>query len=70
MTARRMDRQRPVKHSRNWADRMSDFEEEHMDYSKVVQFSDSEAEDQPAGKLVEVSEKTRTFFNENLRVPN
>ena len=29
MTARRTDRQHPVKHSRSWADRMSDFEEEH-----------------------------------------
>ena len=36
MTSRRTDRQRPVKHSRSWADRMSDSEEEHMDYLKVV----------------------------------
>ena len=34
-----------------------------MVYSKQVQFSDSEVEDQPAGKLVEVSEKTRKFLH-------
>ena len=34
-----------------------------MDYAKQVHFSDSEAEDQSAGKLVEVSEKTRNFLH-------
>ena len=35
-----------------------------MDYSKTVHFSDSEAEDQPTTKLVEVSEKTGNFLRE------
>ena len=49
---------------RSWADRMSDSEEEQMDYSKVPTFSDSEAEDQPPSKLMEVSEKTRKCLHE------
>jgi hypothetical protein len=51
---------------------MSDSEEESMDYSKGVTFSESEAEDQPKTKVVEVSEKTRKFLQEKCtrRVPN
>ena len=43
-----------------------------MDYSKQFQFSDSEAEDQPAGKLVEDSEKTRNVLHKKCtrRMPN
>ena len=57
---------------RSWADHMSDSEEEQMDNSKVPTFSDSEAEDQPPSKLVEVSEKARIFLHEKCtrRVPN
>ena len=42
---------------------MSEDEDGPMDYSKVV-FSDSEAEDQPNDKMVEVSEKTKKFLQE------
>ena len=49
--------------SRSWANRMSDNEDAPMDYSEVV-FSDSEAEDQPNDKMVEVSEKTKKFLQE------
>ena len=41
---------------------MSDSEEEQMDYTKRIAFSDSKAEDQPRTKLVEVSEKTNQFL--------
>ena len=50
--------------SRSWADRMSDDEDAPMDYSEVV-FSDSEAEDQPNDKMVEVLEKTKKFLQES-----
>ena len=43
---------------------MSDSEKEEMDYGKEVTFSDSEAENQPTSKLLEVSEKTRTFLTD------
>ena len=49
---------------RSWADRMSDSEDEQMDYTKVHTFSHSEAEDQPPSKLMEVSEKTKRFLHE------
>ena len=49
--------------SRSWADRVSDDEDAPMDYSEVV-FSDSEAEDQPNDKMVEVSEKTKKILQE------
>ena len=60
----------PVR-NRSWADRMSDSEDESMDYSRIV-FSESEAEDQPHAKLVEVSERTSKFLQEKCtrRVPN
>jgi hypothetical protein len=50
---------------------MSDDEDAPMDYSEVV-FSDSEAEDQPNDKMLEVSEKTKKFLQEKCtrRVPN
>ena len=50
---------------------MSDSEEEAMDYTKEVTFSDSEAEEQ-YGKVVEVSEKTSKFLREKCtrRVSN
>ena len=50
---------------------MSDDEDAPMDYSEVV-FSDSEAEDQPNDKMVEVSEKTKKILQEKCtrRVPN
>ena len=35
-----------------------------MDYTRIVHFSDSEAEDQPSTKLMEVSEKTKKFLHE------
>ena len=50
--------------SRSWANRMSNSEEEVMDYVRAVNFSDSEAEDQHTSKLLEVSEKTRAFLAE------
>ena len=58
--------------ARSWADRMSDSESEGMDYSERIVFSDSEAEDQPNTRLVEVSEKTKKFLHEKCtrRVPN
>ena len=58
--------------SRSWADRMSDSEEEEMDYTKGVDFSESETEDQPPVKLVEVSEKTKKFLQDKCtrRVSN
>ena len=58
--------------TRTWADRMSDSESEGMDYSERIVFSDSEAEDQPNTRLVEVSEKTKKFLHEKCtrRVPN
>ena len=58
--------------SRSWGDRMSDTESERMDYNSPVVFSDSEAEDQPNTKLVEVSERTEKFLRDKCtrRVPN
>ena len=43
-----------------------------MDYSQQLYFSESEAEDQPSTKVVEVSEKTRKLLHEKCtrRVPN
>ena len=63
---------RSPRDSRSWADRMSDSEEERMDYAGSVHFSDSEAGDQPSTKLVEVSERTRKFLQEKCtrRVTN
>ena len=58
---------------RSWADRMSDPEEEAMDYSKEVEFSDSGTEDQSRPtKIMEVSERTGKFLQESCtrRVPN
>ena len=58
---------------RSWADRMSDPEEEAMGYSKEVEFSDSETEDQSRiTKIVEVLERTGKFLQESCtrRVPN
>ena len=58
---------------RSWAPRMSDPEEEAMDYSKEVEFSDSETEDQSRiTKIMEVSERTGKFLQESRtrRVPN
>ena len=49
---------------RSWADRMSDSEEEEMEYNTVV-FSNSEDGNQPESetktRMVEVSEKTKGF---------
>lgn len=58
--------------SRSLADRMSDSEEERMDYTREVCFSESEAEDQPRSKVMEVSERTHKFLQEKCtrRVPN
>ena len=63
---------RSPRDSRSWAERMSDSEEERMDYTRIVHFSDSEAEDQPSTKLMEVSEKTKKFLHEKCtpRVTN
>ena len=51
---------------------MSDSEDEIMDYTKEVAFSDSETEDQSRAKIVEVSERTSKFLQEKCtrRVPN
>ena len=51
---------------------MSASEDEAMDYSKELNFSDSETEDQSRTKVVEVSERTAKFLQEKCtrRVPN
>ena len=60
---------------RSWADRMSDSEEEEMEYNTVV-LSNSEDGNQPESetktRMVEVSEKTKRFLHEKStqRVPN
>ena len=48
---------------KNWADRMSDDEQEEMDFSKEVEWPDSDTEQQES-KLVEVSEKTKKLLEE------
>ena len=47
---------------------MSDFEEEEVDYSKAVTFSDSETEDQSKTTVVEVSERTEKYLQETESV--
>ena len=61
----------PHRPTRSWADRMSDTEEEEIDYNEAVVFS-SDEEDQPNSKLVEVLERTKAFLQEKCtrRVPN
>ena len=56
----------------SWAERMSASEEEIMDYTKEVQFSDSETEDQSSAKVMEVSGRTKKFLQDKCtrRVPN
>ena len=44
---------------------MSDYEEEVMDYSKVVVFSESETEDQSKTKVMEVWERTGKVLQGN-----
>ena len=58
---------------RSWADRMEDDEGETPDYKKEIHFEDDPTEDsQGETKLVEVSEKTKTFLEESCRrcLPN
>ena len=57
--------------SRSWADRMSDSEDEPMQYDGVS-FSDSETdEDQSQAEVEEVSEKTKKFLQKcTQRVSN
>ena len=59
-----------VERHRSWGERMSDFEEEEVDYSKAVTFSDSETEDQSKTTVVEVSERTEKYLQETERVSN
>ena len=55
-------KQRRTRHSIcSWVDRMLDLESERKDSSGRIVFSDSEAEDQPNTRLVEVLEKTKHF---------
>ena len=70
--ALRTSKQRSSRPFRSWADRMSDSEDERMDYTRPIWFSDSEAEDRPPSKLIEVSEKTEKLLLEKCtwRVTN
>lgn len=54
----------PVKSKRSWADRMEDDDEESVDYSKKIDFSDEEEDERTSTKLRAVSEKTKAFLTD------